>query len=78
MFITLLHNLGAIDAEDGYCVNSWLQQLEGQEMLDFDVVAHGKCFPSVINRCTPIMVDDGHPPVAASVHLEDDLFRHAS
>ena len=78
MCITLLHNLEAICAEDDHSVHIWLQQLEGQDVPNFEVVAHCKCCPSVVNRSRPIMVDDVYPPVAASVRLKDDLFREVS
>ena len=78
MFITLLHNLGAIGVEDGNSVDFRTEHLEGDQLPDLEVVAHGKWCPAIVNRCSTIMVDDGHNPVAASVRLEDDLFKDGS
>ena len=78
MLITLLDNFGAIGVEDGDSVNSRLQHLEGDEVPGLDVVAHCKWFPSIVNHSRPMMVDDGGHPVAASVRLENDLFRDGS
>ena len=78
MLITPLHNFGAIGVEDGGSVNSRLQHLEGDEMLGFDVVAHCKWCPSIVNCSRPMVVDDGDHPVAASVCLEDDLLGDGS
>ena len=54
------------------------QHLECQEVVDLEVVAHGKCWPTVVNGCGPIMFDDGHPPGADGVRLKDDLFREVA
>ena len=78
MVITLLHNLGAICAEDDYSEHIWLQHLEGQEAADSQIVAHCKCCPSIVDRCTPIVVDDAGPLVAVSVGLQHDLLREVS
>ena len=63
MVITLLHNLGAIDVEDGNSVDFWVEHLEGDEVPKLEAVAHGKWRPSVVNRCSSVMVDDGDPLV---------------
>ena len=42
MFLTLLDNLGAGVVEDGDPVDIRLQDLEGQEVPDIDLVSYGK------------------------------------
>ena len=76
--ITLLHELDAIGVEDGDPVHFWVEHLEADEFPDLDVVAHGKRCPPVVNRRMSTMVVGRDQPVAASVRLEDDLFRDGS
>ena len=69
MRLAPLHNLGDIGVEDGDPIDIILQHLEGQELLDLDLVTHGKCYPPIANGSTPIVINDDDRPVAASFCL---------
>ena len=69
MLLSLLHNLGLSVVEDGDPVNIHLQDLEGQEIADLDLMSDGKSSPTLIHGSSPIVINETHLTIASSIGL---------